>query len=291
MFLRWMGFAVAIACAAGLRADEVADAPIVLVDSAGKEHKLANVKLTTGTRRLAFLAEPKGTTEDAKKGALALEIREPNSTTFQKGVVTLIPVSCVESVKYDYEKLSLTVAVKGQDPVPGTLLFRGINVISLEAKDGDAATKFIGGSTKDGFKSIAWPNAQPLPSRAVGTAWSVQIVQPAAKDPTLAVRNLKALYAFPNGAEQLADALPVRKGETLTLDTKVKKLEIIAVDPNTQMAAMELTVEGSPERLIAVPLTQDFGNRTGTLTGFLGEVDAGWKFFPLHAIKVLKPAG
>lgn len=270
-------------------ADEPAGEAISLVDSAGKEHKLANVKWFAGTKRLAFLSDPKGATDDAKKGPLALEIREPNSTSFQKGVTTLIPMSCVESLRYDYEKLNLSVAVKGQDPVPGTLQFRGINVLSLEVKADDKPVRFTGGSTKDGFKSIAWPGAKPLPSRAVGTTWSVQIVHPMAKDPTLSVRNLKGLYAFPNGAEQLADTLPVRKGEPLKLDTAIRKLELIAVDPNTQMAAMELTVEGVPERLIAVPLVQDFGKSAGTLTGFLGEVNAGWKFFPLHAVKSLKP--
>lgn len=291
MFLRGIVLSLAAGFGTALLAEEPAEASHTLIDAAGKEHKLASPKFLAGTRRLAFLAEPKGTTEDAKKGPLALEIREPNSTTFQNGVTTLIPVSCVESVKYDYEKLSLAVAVKGQDPVPGTLQFRGINVLILEVKNGEATTRFTGGASKGGFKSIAWPNAKPLPSRAVGTAWSVQIVHPAAKDPTLTVRNLKALYSFPSGAEQLADALPVRKGEPLKLDTSIKKLEFIAVDQNTQMSAMELTTEGVPERLLAVPLTQDFGSRTGTITGFLGEVDAGWKFFPLHTIKVLKPAG
>lgn len=289
MFAR--GLVILIGVSFAMAAEEPAEQPISLVDSAGKEHKLASVKWIAGAKRLAFLADPKGTTDDAKKGPFALEIREPNSTTFQKGVTTLIPISCVDSLRYDYGKLALSVAVKGQDPVPGTLQFRGINVLSLEVKDGEKPTRFTGGVTKDGFKSIAWPNAKPLPSRAVGTTWALQIVQPTAKDPTLTVRNLKGLYTFPNGAEELTDSLPVRKGEPLKLDTAIKKLEVIAVDPNTHMAAMELTVEGIPERLIAVPLVQDFGKSAGTLTGFLGEVNAGWKFFPLHAVKSLKPAG
>jgi hypothetical protein len=266
-------------------------APVTLVDSAGKEHKLTNVKFTTGTRRLAFLAEANGKTEDAKKGPLALEVRETNSTTFAKGVLTLIPLSTVESVKYDYEKLQMSVGVKGQAAVPGTLEFRGINLLGVETKTGDGTTKFLGGTPKDGFKSIGFPEAKPLPSRAVGTAWTVQIIHPAAKDPTLTVRTLRALYTFPGGAEQLMDTLPVRKGEKLALDTRLKKLEVLAVDSNTHIMAVEAIIEGGSEQLLAIPLTLDQGNRVGTLTGFLGEVDCGWKLFPLHTVRVIKPAG
>jgi hypothetical protein len=280
--------AFALVCFIPVFAEEP-DAPITLVDGAGKEHTLANVKLNTCVRRLAFLADPKGETDDAKRGPLALEIREPHSTAYAKGVATLIPLSCVESVKFEYEKQSLSVAVKGQEPVAGTLQFQGINVMSLEAKNGDAAVKYTSGK-KDGFRSIAWPNAKPLASRAVGATWWIQIQHPEAKYPTIKVRNLRAIYSFPGGVEQLADSLPVRKGESLKLDTTLKKLEMVAVDtnPSFQHAAMDATVEGNPEKLVAVPLVNDLGNRKGTLIGFLGEVDAGWKLFPLHCVKVIK---
>jgi hypothetical protein len=290
MTSRWFAFALLATLLGMVRAGEPSDALFTLVDSAGKEHKLTGVKLTAGVRRLAFLADPKGATDDAKRGPMALAVREQNSTTFSNGVLTLIPLGCVENVKYDYDKLAMTVAVNGQDAVPGTLAFRGINVLSLEAKAGDVAAKFGGGVPKDGFKSLTWPNAKPLASRAVGTAWHVQIEQPKAMDPTLTVRNLKALHSFAGGYEMLSDTLPVRKGESFKLDTKLKKLELVAVDPNTQNSAMEVTLEGNPEKLVAVPLTLEQGKRLGTLIGFVGEVDAGWKLFPLHCVKVIKPA-
>jgi hypothetical protein len=264
--------------------------PIPLVDSTGKEIKLTNVKWTAGVRRLAYLADPKGTTDEAKKGPLALEIREPLSTTFQKGVVTLVPLSSVESVNYDYQKLKMSVAVKGQPEVGGTLQFQGINVIRLDGKSGDRAAKFTGGVPKDGFRSISFPGAMPLPPRAGGSSWSVRIVQPKEKDPTLTVRNIRALYVFPGGIEKRMDALPVRKGEPLQLKDKIKKVEFLAVDTNTMMAVLEATIEGGVERIIAVPLTLEQEKRTGMLTGLLGEVDAGWKLFPLHAIKSIQPS-
>src|SRR5206468_3110403 len=66
-----------------------------ITDTTGKDIALTAVRFTTGVRRLGWLGGPK----DAQ---LALEVREPNSTTYQKGVLTLIPVASVEAVRYEY---------------------------------------------------------------------------------------------------------------------------------------------------------------------------------------------
>lgn len=267
--------------------------PVVLVDSAGAEVKLSGVKWTAGTRRLAWLADPKGTPDDAKKGPLALEVREPHSTTYQKGITTLIPVASVGSVRYEADPPQLTVAVKGlAAPVTGTLQYRGINVIGLEGVRGGKAEKFSGSVPKGGFKSATFPGARVPPARPEGgVAWSVQIDQPKAGNPWLTVKNLKALHAFPGGTEQLTDTLPARKGgpEPVVLGPALKKLEFVAVDPNTQTAVVEVTTGTTADRLVAVPLTLEKDGRTGTLVGLVGEVECGWKLFPLHCVKVLKP--
>jgi hypothetical protein len=273
--------------------DPPAESAAVVTDATGKEVELTAVKLTTGTRRLAWLADPKGATDDARKGPLALEVREPHSTTFTKGVLTLIPVSGVQSVRYDYDKHLMAVSVKGlNDPITGTLQFKGINVLALEGSAGGVPAKYTGGVPgAAGIKGVAFPGARPLPVRPTGgAAWGVQIIQPAAKDPTLPARNLKPLFAFPGGVEVLLDALPVRKGDPVNLTgAGVKRLEVLAVDPNTQFAAVEVQPEDGPERVAAVPLTLEHDKKTGTLIGWLGEVEAGWKLFPLHAVKVITP--
>jgi hypothetical protein len=263
-----------------------------LIDPAGKEISLTGVKILTGGRRLAWLADPKaGVTEEARKGPLALEVREPNSTTYQKGVLTLIPAGSVESVRYEYDKQIMTVMVKGAaEPVPGTLHFRGINVVGLEGASGGVVGKFTGGSPKDGFKAVTFPTARPVPSPSSGgITWGIQIDQPKGGNPTLSVRNLRALYAFPGGVEMLVDSLPVRKGDPLSLDAKLKKLEVLAVDTNTHMAAVEVTADGGPDRLVVLHLTREQAGRTGTLVGLVGEVAVGWKLFPMHTIKTLAP--
>lgn len=272
--------------------DSAAPPTVVVTDTAGKEVTLENFKMTTGTRRLSWLADSKGTTDDARKGPLALEIREPHSTTYTKGIVTLIPLTSVQAVRYEYDKQHLAVTVKGQvEPVHGTLQFKGINVLAIEGSAGGIPTKYSGGVPATGVKGISFPAARPLPPHPTpATIWSVQIVQPQAKNPILMVRNLKPLVAFPGGTELLLDAIPTRKGEPLSFtDPGLIRLEILAVDPNTQLAALEVAPGNGAERVVVIPLTLERDKRTGTLIGLLGEVDAGWKLFPLHTIKSISP--
>jgi hypothetical protein len=284
--------AVGLLIGLGIRAEEPASDAAVVTDSAGKEIKITSFKPTNGARRLSWLADPKGMTDDLRKGPHALELREINSTTFSKGVVTLVPLSGIESIRYEYDKHTLAVSVKGAaEPLTGTLQYKGINVLAFDADAGGITGKFTGGVPGTGIKSIAFSGAKPLAARPSGGAsWAVQIVQPTANHPTLMVRNLKPLFALPGGGETLLDAIPTRKGDPIALTTAgVKRLEILAVDPNTQMAAVEIQSDDGPERVVMVPLTRDHEKKTATLIGLLGEVDAGWKLFPLHAIKVITP--
>jgi hypothetical protein len=273
--------------------DPPAAGEAVVTDVDGKEYKLTGVKFTTGTRRLAWLADPKGTTEDAKKGPLALEIREPHSTTFTKGVLTLVPVSSLESAKYDYEKQIVHLGVKGlKDPIPGTLQYKGINVLGFGGTSDKKVMTFTGGVlSKTAVKTATFSGATALPKRKDdGITWTIQIVQPTADNPTLTARNLKVLYAYTGGTEQLLDGMPVRKGEPIPFDEKLQRFEMLANDPNTNIAAAEISTGSGPDRVIAIPLVEEKDKKTGTLVGILGEVDGGWKLFPLHAVKVIKPS-
>lgn len=274
------------------RADEPAADAAVVTDAAGKEIKLVSFKPTAGIRRLSWLGDPKAATDDHRKGPLALELREQHSTTFSKGVITLVPISGIESIRYEYDKHTMAVSIKGiTEPLSGTLQYKGINVFAFDADVAGITGKFSGGVPGTGIKSITFNGAKPIAARpSGGAAWAVQIVQPAANNPTLMVRNLKPLFALPNGAEMLLDAIPTRKGDPISLTTSgVKRMEILAVDPNTQMAAIEVQLDEGPERVVMVPLTRDHEKKTATLAGLLGEVDSGWKLFPLHSIKLITP--
>lgn len=298
--MRWAWSCLILASAIGivanwsLAADPLPEGSAIVTDTDGKEVTLTNVKLTTGFRRLAWLADPKGSTEDERKGPLALEVREPQSTTFAKGIVTFVKVSHVESAKYDREKQVVNYGIVGlKTPLVGTLVYRNVNVLGISGQVDGKTTTFSGGVLKKpALKTVTFAAKEPLPPpRTTGTTWAVQIHQPAVKDsprdPTLTVRNLRLLFQFPGGIEKLEDVLSIRKGAALPLTGTVKRIEILATDPNTNLAALEVETTTGPERIVVVPLTQELDQKSGVLAGFLGEVDVGWKLFPLHTIKMI----
>jgi hypothetical protein len=291
---RAAGLTVALAVALAAVADDEPGKPageVVVTDVDGKETKLTGVRLTSGTRRLGWLGDPKATNPDARLGPQAVEVREPNSTTFARGVITLIPVASLESAKYDYEKLSVSISVKGlKDPVQGTLQYRGINTLGIAGTaDGKAATFTAGAQGKAAVKSVVFPDPKPLPEGKGGVNWAVQIVHPAANNPTVKARNLKVLYQFPGGAERLAEGIPVRKGEPIPFDKNLTRFEMLANDTNTNIAAAEVETGPKTERVVAIPLMVEENGKSGTLVGLVGEVEAGYKLFPLHTIKGIVP--
>lgn len=284
-------WAVGVLLFGGLAGAADGPAEATVTDAEGKDVKVSGLKFGLGTQRLAWAADPNGTTEDAKKGPLALIVREPHSTTFKLGVITYIPVGSVDSIKYNYEKKVAMVSVKGlAEPLAGTLEYTGLNVLTFGGTaDGKAAT-FSGGSLKKGsIKAVAFPDAKPVAVKKGPALWQVQIDQPKAMDPTLKASNFKFLYQFPGGVEVLTDTAAVRKGDPLKLDDALKSLAPIAVDPNNHTAAVEVQVGDGPEKVvILLPIEKD--GKTGVLVGLVGEVDAGWKLFPLHTIKGMKRA-
>jgi hypothetical protein len=297
----WCGMILLLASGfAGLVAqgdDPPAAGEAVVTDVEGKEFKLTNVKFGTGTRRLAWLADPKGTTEDAKKGPLALEIRELTSCLpLAKGILTLVPVSSLESAKYNYETQLVSFNVKGlKEPVVGTLVFAKINALGFSGTSGGKTAAFTGGAlSKSAVKTATFSGAEALPKRKESSLWNIQIVktkddQPKTDTPMLRAHNLKVLYSFPDGSEYLADGIPVRKGEPIPFDEKLQRFEMVANDLNTNIAVAEVeTMTGA--RDIIIPPTLEKDKKTGTLVGILGEVDGGWKLFPLHTVKVIKPS-
>jgi hypothetical protein len=239
------------------------------------------VKFAAGTRRLGWLADPQGPTPDDRLGPVAVELREPHSTTYTEGVLTLVPVAHLEAATYDYANKVASLTVKGlKAPLTGSLEYRGVNVLGLAGTAGTAG--------KAAVKAVTFPDPRPVPKRT-GPLWAVQIAQPAAENPTLQVRNLKVLYRLPGGGEQLADTLQVRKGPPLSVNAELKRFELLAKDPNTGFAAAEVETTSGPERVVAIPLAADAEKKAGALVGFVGEVDAGYKLFPLHTVKVIKP--
>jgi hypothetical protein len=264
-------------------------AEATVTDAEGKDVKVSGLKFTVGARRLTWLADPNGATEDAKKGPLALELREPHSTTYSKGIITYVPLSSVESIKYDYDKQVAAVAVKGlPEPLAGTLQYKGINVLGFDGTADGKGAKFSGGAfTKGNIKAVAFAGASAPPERKGQSPWLIQIDQKTAMNPTLKASNFKFLYLFPGGVDVVTDAAATHKGDPLKMDDAVKAYTTLAVDANTSVIAAEVQV-GEVERVVVIQPQWEKDGKIGTLVGMLGEVEAGWKLFPLHAIKNMK---
>jgi hypothetical protein len=284
-----MGLTLALGLGVSASGGESAPAGAEVTDAEGKEVKVTGPKFTAGTRRLAWLADPGGATDDAKKGPLALEVREPHSTAYKQGVVTLVPLASVESVKYDYDKKVARVAVKGlAEPLAGTLEYQGLNVLAFSGTAEGKAASFRGGAFAMGnVKAVAFPDAKPVPGRKGFSAWQVQIDQPKAMNPTLRVGELKFLYQLPGGAEVLTESGAAHRGEPLKLDGSVKSYTRFALDPNSRVVVADVTV-GDKERAVVIPPTAELDGKSATLVGLVAEVEAGWKLVPLHTIKGMK---
>ena len=103
----WLALAACAAGAAlwGARADEPKPAgagALIVVDAAGKEQKVTGTKFTLGTRRLTWLAPAAGPEKPANPtqpgGPEALEFRDDDSTLFEDGILTLIPLDRLRSL-------------------------------------------------------------------------------------------------------------------------------------------------------------------------------------------------
>lgn len=288
--LRWGWGAFGLVLVGGLvAADPPAEATVT--DGSNREVRVAALQFGAGTRRLAWLADPAGATEDAKKGPLVLELREPHSTNYAQGIVTYVPLGSVESIRYDYDRLVAAVAVKGvPEPLAGTLQYKGVNVFAFDGTADGKPVTFSGGTLAPSrIRAVTFAGARPAPARKEAAAWQVQIDQPKALNPTLKATNFKFLYQRADGTEVLADAATVRKGDPFALDASVTLFTVLAVDPNTRLAVVEVQT-GAVEKLLVIPQEVERDGKKAVLVGLVGEVEAGWKLFPLRAIKGGKPS-
>lgn len=260
-----------------------------VVDADNNQRQVRELKFGIGTRRLTWLADPAGETDDARHGPLALEVREPHSTTYTKGIVTYVPLASVESIHYDYDKKAATIAVKGREaPLIGTLEYKGLNVLGFSGQVDGTPQTFSGGAfTKGNIRSVAFPQPVPVPARKSLAAWHIQIDQPKAMNPTLTVGEVQFVYQQSNGSEFRTDAVAIYKSDPLRFDAQLVSYTTLAVDPASRIVTAEVQVGDQERVIVLLPTTQKDG-QTATLVGLVAEVDVGWKLFPLHTIKSMK---
>lgn len=271
---------------------------VIVTDLDGQEHRLTGVAFSTGTRRLTWLADPHGSDPDSRSGPLALAFREPNSTTYVNGVLTLVPLRHVESLRYDYERQLVTLSVKGaKEPLIGSLEYAGVNVLGITGRgDGQTRSFSAGVRGQAAVRAVTFLDPVPVPQLPPGAAsrgWSVRLVvskkTAGPEPPPLVVRDLKPFVVLPGGAGKRLDGLPRRKGPPLTFDAHLKRFEVLALDLDRGAAAAEIETADGSEQLVVIPLINDAEKPAATLAGLLGEVEVGYKLFPLHTVRTITP--
>jgi hypothetical protein len=265
---------------AGLAADPPADSQPVVTDAAGKQFILKKWKIAGGVRKLGWLADKPE----------AFELREFGSTTFKEGVLTLVPMSRIDSIRYEYDKETANVHLAGLDrPLQGTTKYKDINMITVRAEvdqgaSGVADLRFVGGLMKGGFKEIKFAGAKtPEAPAAKGELFSFLIV-PEGKGKSGVVAtamNVQALYRSSDGSEKLLPYVMFKK--TLKIDLNdIQKIGVGEQNVKEKTAECEVLKKDGSQLSITLLGSTPIDGKPATLVGLLGAVDVGWKLFPIH---------
>ena len=256
--------------------DKPAPGPLVVIDGKGKEVALKTWRLAAGTRKLPG-------------GPECLEFREDSSTTYQNGILTLVPVASLRKLDYDNDKktVALVVAAAGKDvTLTGTTKFVGINKLTVEGDAelgglGAATVKYQGGNPKGGVTSIRFPAAKPAPAVE---ALTVTFVADDKQKSKHAAAELTALYLV-DGAYRTLPYVMFKK--TVKIDVaKIAALRRLEPASKKEPASdFEVTLDDGAKHNLTLLTKVDLEKaKSATFVGLLGRVPVGYKLFPPHAV-------
>lgn len=265
------------------------DASPIVIDSSGKELTLKKWKIVAGTRKLPWV---EGKPE-------VFEIRELGSTSFKDGIVTLVSLSRIQEVAWDYEKETMTVRVAGlEKPLIGTTKYKDINVLTIEAevdqgKSGVADLRFRGGPIKGGIRGIKFPNAKaPERMREPGSVFAFT-VPPVAKSKAgpavYQASGIQALYRTSSTEEKPLSYLMFKKTLKVEL-ANISQLTVGTYNAKDHTAECELKQKDGMDLSVTLLTAFPIDGKPATLLGFLGVVPAGYRLFPIYTISQFNPA-
>jgi hypothetical protein len=279
---------------------------LIVIDNAGKEHKLKTWKFLDGTERLSWLAAKAPAAKAGKKeepaktaaGPEALKIREENSTTFRNGIVTFVPLDRISKIDYDAENKTVTIAVakpgdKTEEVIMGSTRFVGVNKLTIEAEVdlgelGTAAVKFYGG-TRNGIRGVRFPAPKP------GAALNGRAAEVTAADQDKTVHKVvdpQPLYRLTGVEYRLIPTLRFQKTVKLDL-AKIQGLRRPESEDNPAGAKdYEVTLkDGKQVTLTLLDQVSPLDGKPALLEGFAARVPAGYKLFPMHTIAAIQFEG
>jgi hypothetical protein len=268
---------------------------LVVVDNAGKEHKLKTWKFESGVRRLSWLAAAKETPGKKGKPAVkgpagpeALEFSEGTQPPLKKRVLTLVPLESIRAINFDTKKKRVTVHVVHSDKadddevLTGLTGYVGVNHLSLtaEADLGDlgmAKKKFQGGVSK-GIRSIRFP--APKPVAAVGEGRPAKVAAGSQGKTIHQIVDLQPLYRFGDGGARLHPTLYFEKTVKIEVDT-IAKLTRVGSGEAGGLTFDVLLKDGKQNPLILIDKIGSLDGRPAQLEGLVGRVSAGYKLVPM----------
>jgi hypothetical protein len=295
---------------------------LIVIDAAGKERKLKPWKIVSGTRPLGWLAPAAPKDEPDKKddkenaaprpgaprieglkpgekkgptGPEALAFREENSTDYQEGVITLIPIDRVRTIDYDNEKRTVAIRVATNDKpdadelVIGSTKFVGVNRLTIEASVnvediGPVDLRFLGGAAEKGVRAIRFP-APKAP--AVLPAGRPAFVVVGDRKNIQKVFDLQPLYQLGDGREQ-AMTLLLFKGSSEAGPAKVdltKISKLLMVDSKVpEGKEVDVTLKSGTSETVTLLKGGKLGEKEATLVGLVCRVPGGYKLYPVHTI-------
>ena len=254
---------------------------LIVVNSRDKEVELKKWKFVEGVQTLRWLKSP----------VECILFRETNSTNYKDGIATLVPLTTVRKIEYDFVKhvVRLTAALPdGKDRVlTGTTRFVGINKIVIQGDVdlgdlGVASFKYRAGDGK-GLKGVRFPNAVPLPESSGAKA--IIVGNEKGKPEEHTVINPKPLY-LANGDWRLLPHLAFYKTVKVKLD-QIGRLRMVPI-ANKKQVSLEYDVKLADDKEFALTLMPEptWDKKTKlSLVGIVGRVDVGYRLFPMHTIR------
>jgi len=264
-----------------------ADSSLLILDAQRKEVKLKGWHLTAGVRKLPVDG---GT----KKGPDYLEFREDNSTTYQNGILTLVPIGSLRKIDYDYDKKTVVAVVATAEKevtLSGTIKFQGINRLTIEGDAdlgelGFASVKFLGGNPKGGVTGVRFPDVKP----ATETPSASAVIIGEDKEKTRhSLVDLTALYQQPDGSYRVTPTLHFKKTVKIDLAKIASLRHVEPEDKKSTSYDFEVTLkDGDKHTLTLLTKVELEGGKSATLAGLLGKVPVGYKLIPAHTIAELR---
>lgn len=276
---------------------KIDNALLVVPPTGGKEVKLVDWRFTLGTRRLAIDGE---TVTKTAAGTEYLEFRDEKSTTYQIGILTLVPISSLKKITYDREKKAVaveTLAAGGKtETLVGTTKFQGINKLTLEAEAlfdglGSATVKFQGGLEKIGLQSIAFQSPKPA-AEPNGAAFIVESEE--GKEKTIikhSVQDLQPLWIV-NGTYKRLPDISFKKADKKTEDINFAKIASLKLVPaqkgKGQPYDFLVTLSDGTSQTLTMQTSVELDKKKSMpFAGLIGRTSVGYKLFPPHTIKAL----